>query len=108
MNFRGHTFKDTLAFTIIAPTGTVKLLSDNEIRLLNNPVNEYLRLFFNITGKFDIQIISLTGQIAGNFTVDASAGEVQTFDIANLNQGMYLLNISNDKQKRTIRFVKNN
>jgi rhamnogalacturonan endolyase len=108
MNFRGHTFKDTLAFTFIAPTGTVKLLSDNEIRLLNNPVNEYLRLFFNITGKFDIQIISLTGQIAGNFTVDASAGEVQTFDIANLNQGMYLLNISNDKQKRTIRFVKNN
>lgn len=105
MNFRGYVFSDTLTFRFLT-TGVEKLLSDNEIQLMKNPVEEMLQLKFNISGNFDLQVFNSTGQLCLKQPVNSSGTEIRSINVSDLNRGVYILNITNDKQRYTVRFVK--
>lgn len=105
MNFRGYVFSDTLTFRFLT-TSVEKLLSDNEIQLIKNPVEEMLQLKFNISGNFDLQVFNTTGQLCLQQQVNSSGTEIRSINVSDLNRGVYILNITNDKQRYTVRFVK--
>ncbi|MHB9055934.1 MAG: T9SS type A sorting domain-containing protein, partial [Paludibacteraceae bacterium] len=105
MNFRGHIFSDTLYFKFVT-AGVKKWLTNKEIQLMKNPVEEYLPLKLNISGSFDMQIFNALGQLCLRQAVITSGNETRNFNVANLNKGVYILNLTNSNQLYTVQFIK--
>ncbi|VBB48016.1 conserved hypothetical protein [uncultured Paludibacter sp.] len=105
MNYHGYEFRDTIYVKFIS-AGVDKIMKNNQIELLNNPVNDELRLKFNINGNFALQIYNVTGQLCMTQPLNASQGQIQNFNVSNLNQGVYILNITDNNQRYTVRFIK--
>lgn len=105
MNYRGHIFRDTLNFKFTT-TGVEKILTNNEIQLMKNPVMESLDLQFNISGGYYVHVINTAGQIIKQEFVSSFGNELKQIDVSHLNSGIYILNVTGEKQRFTTRFVK--
>ncbi|NCB84363.1 MAG: T9SS type A sorting domain-containing protein [Bacteroidia bacterium] len=105
MNFRGYLFTDTLTFRFMT-TGVDKLWAKNEIQLIENPVKQILQLKFNISGKFNLQVYNAAGQLCMQQPVSTLRSSIQQVNVADLHKGVFLVNISNETHRYTIRFIK--
>lgn len=105
LNFRGYEFRDTVYVKFIA-TGIEKILNDNQIQILNNPVADYLKIKFNIDGNFTLQIYNSVGQLCKQELFKISKNEICNIKVSNLEKGAYILNISDKKQRFSARFIK--
>ena len=106
LNFRGYIFNDTLNFKFLNGTGVNNILTEKDIRLMNNPVTESLDLQFMIPGHFRVQVYNAVGQVCMQQQVNVSGNEVQRLNASDLKSGVYVLNVTNESQRYTTRFVK--
>lgn len=105
MNYRGYEFNDTIYVKFIT-TGIEKLQNNNQIKLINNPVVDELKIKSEINGDFTLQIYNVVGQICLQKPIQIFENQICNINVQNLNKGVYLLNINNNKQKYSIRFIK--
>ena len=105
MNFRGYLFQDTLYFTFKNSTG-IENLAESRIRLLNNPVNEQLNIQFDESGTYQLRIFNLTGTLLSQENIKVADQQTQNYNVSNINNGMYILNIKGNNKNYTVRFIK--
>ncbi len=94
------------ANTII--TGIEEMPANEFIAVYPNPASEFITLNLAGTGNnYQLNIVSLTGQILLSQTLAAHTTPAEyTIDIAGLACGIYLVKVSNEKQIRLGKFVK--
>jgi len=87
-----------------------KMIPDNNIRIIGNPVRD--KLFFNYSStkvqQADIKIYSLTGKILFNQEISSFKGNnLITIPLSSgFAPGMYVIEINNDIASQTAKFVK--
>lgn len=78
----------------------------NSRHLYPNPTESTL-FIEGIAGKSTYRIVDVAGrEIVSRNTVTLTEGSAVTIDVAHLQQGIYFLQVSDDKGNETIRFVK--
>lgn len=105
MNFRGYEFRDTVYVKFIS-TGTDKVLTKNELCLVNNPVADVLKIKSTLNGQYILQMYNSLGQLCNQQPIKLTENEIQHINISDLQRGVYMLSILDKKQKYTIRFIK--
>ena len=105
MNYRGYEFKDTIYVKFIS-TGIKKLQNNNQIKLINNQIVDQLNIKSEINGDFTLQIYNAVGQMCLQKPIQISKNQIYNVNVQNLNKGVYLLNVKDNKQIYTVRFIK--
>jgi hypothetical protein len=87
-----------------------KMTTDNNIRIIGNPVMDKLFFNYNSTNvqQADIKIYSLTGKIIFNQKISSFKGNnLITIPLSSgFAPGMYVIEINNDIASQTAKFVK--
>lgn len=76
-----------------------------EVSIYPNPAGDELQLSLPYSPDLKLRIINMTGQVVQQLKV-SPGNEEQHFDISNLEAGSYLLQISDGKHARDLRFMK--
>jgi hypothetical protein len=77
------------------------------IQLYPNPAEEYFDLSVSeITNNIDVKIFDLTGALVENTNWETLEGQTKRIQIANLKDGIYLVQLKDKNKQKTIRFVK--
>jgi hypothetical protein len=75
--------------------------------LYPNPAEEYFDLSVSeITNNIDVKIFDLTGALVENTNWETLEGQTKRIQIANLKDGIYLVQLKDKNKQKTIRFVK--
>ena len=101
-------------FLVISPSTSVSTknstgienLAESRIRLLNNPVNEQLNIQFDESGTYQLRIFNLTGTLLSQENIKVADQQTQHYNVSNINNGMYILNIKGNNKNYTVRFIK--
>ncbi len=86
---------------------SLKLKGDKqwEVRLISNPVQDYVRLMVTgTTGKLQVSIRDITGKILYSKEMENINGQI-TLPVT-LQKGIYLLQSKSNNQRRVIKFIK--
>jgi hypothetical protein len=89
------------------PSGLNENTSILNVNLYPNPVNTII----NFTADKDLinaqlNIMDLSGRTVKQYTVNSSASVINTIDASELNTGVYLLQLNNNGEVNTFRFIK--
>ena len=87
-----------------------KMATDNDIRIIGNPVMDKLFFNYNSTNvqQTDIKIYSLAGKIVFNQKISSFKGNnlITIPLMSGFSPGMYVIEINNDTVSQTAKFVK--
>ncbi len=90
----------------------IEYSSDGEISVLPNPVKgKQIQLVYetNIAGKLKVDIYTATGQLVRQLNLQASAARnIYDINLADLSNGVYILNTTQQEKSQSLRFVKTN
>jgi hypothetical protein len=100
---------DNLAFSGTGPTAIASTESTiNNLTVYPNPAKDKVNVSYSIKegGNYTVQIVDLLGKVVSTQTVHAVQGNNRlTMDITTLAAGTYSLNLSNETQSTTQKFV---
>jgi hypothetical protein len=72
-----------------------------------NPVRSLLKIQINnLHGNTNVSLIDLTARKLGGQQINASGSDVLNFNTANLNKGLYIIQVINNGQSEYLKFVK--
>jgi len=77
-----------------------------QAKILYNLVQRDLEVKFDQTNNWNIELRSMTGAVAKQFSVSAEAGKTESFSVADLPSGIYIVNFSDGKISRSQRIIK--
>lgn len=100
-----ETWGEVIVIDNNTPTGINEIETLNNLKLYPNPVKDVLNIDFTITenNPVNIQIISYTGQVISNISVNPYAGSNSiSISTSDLTSGVYFVRINN----KTIKFIK--
>ncbi|NLA25321.1 MAG: T9SS type A sorting domain-containing protein [Bacteroidales bacterium] len=81
-----------------------EILSNNEISIYPNPASEYLNIELNQHLSDEVQIYDISGKLLISKAINSNQTQI---NIADLEQGMYILNVlKSDRKIASLRFVK--
>jgi rhamnogalacturonan endolyase len=107
MNFRGSIFVDTIYVKFTSEWSALDApAEDTVLHLMENPVKNALNVRFNKDDEYVCRILDLNGKLLTQQTVKIASGQIQTFDVAELNPGVYILQVREETQRYSIRFIK--
>ena len=91
--------------------GEVEKTTDSENNsnlalIFPNPTNDYTQISFESTGLFHVILMDLSGRIIKESSYLISEDQTQQIDISNLHSGIYLLQITSEKESQQYRLVK--
>lgn len=95
---------DTSNCIVINTVGLDVLSGDFGLNVYPNPAQSELAFTFKGEESLNYQILDLNGKLLMNGKIIAAQGKI---DISRLAVGTYLLEVSNNSQKKTIRLIKN-
>ncbi|MDR0682651.1 MAG: hypothetical protein LBG15_12535 [Dysgonamonadaceae bacterium] len=107
MNYHGHIFSDTVAVQFtniqlgILPTGKT-----TPVELVNSLVKNEISVQFEEKGIYNCFVYAMSGNIVVKSTLVVGGQSVQTFGIANLSAGNYIIVIENEKISYKAKFLK--
>jgi len=78
---------------------------DIDIQIIENPVYNSLRLLINNRDSYDYRILNLVGNTKAVGVIHKQDHKAQ-IDVSQLNEGIYLIQISNANTKKTLKFYK--
>jgi len=85
------------------------LFKNDNLHLLTNPVNDVLPFYYtgDNLNEADIKITNVTGKVVlYKIKTHLKANEVNEINISDLVSGIYYLSIGNEKDNKTIKFIK--
>ncbi len=113
VNLNGGTSGDNAACTKLEfqqrPVSARNLSQDVQLTIAPNPVGDALNLLVasRLSGSFEATIYGMSGrQLLQRQVVLTSGQQQQTFGVAQLKPGVYVLRLANGRQATAIRFVK--
>lgn len=106
MNFRGYVFTDTLRFSFTGNTAIDNLRLDDNIRLRNNPVLDFLDIAFDAAGSYTCLVYRMSGELQMQQQVTVQATKTESIDASLLPSGMYILHVKGENRAYDVRFVK--
>lgn len=114
VNWNGSTSGDNAAcnqFTLEegVVSFTSNRIADLQLLAAPNPAQNYIQLFTKLSKgeEFNIGIYTFNGQLVKQQVNFLAAGEQQTqLDLSQLNQGIYIIRIQNEKETASLKFVK--
>ncbi len=85
----------TSAITIKESVGIEDILKSKAFQIYPNPANDklFVEIAEEINGKYNLQIISISGQVVKNLTLYSNKQEL---DISSIAKGIYFVKISSD------------
>ena len=81
----------------------------NQVLVYPNPTSNTLKIILPETfveNNFTLQITDLKGVIISSKINIQNKQQLQTIDVSNLNQGMYVLRVISDNDVKTVKFIK--
>ena len=96
------------SITVIDPTlvGIEKNTSLEEVTVYPNPAVSNLSVDLRaISSKVEIRIMDISGRVIMERNNDAS-GNIEQFDISNLENGLYIISLNDGKSQKTQKFIK--
>ncbi|MFY8107975.1 MAG: alpha-amylase family glycosyl hydrolase [Bacteroidia bacterium] len=98
---------ETKLLKLSIASGLMDARNEMIIQLYPNPAEEYFDLSLSDkTDNIDIKIFDLTGSLVENQTWELLEGQTKRIQIANLKDGIYLVQLKDKNKQKTIRFVK--
>ena len=85
---------DWLKFGSDADLSSTGGVSVNSLKVYPNPATDQLNVVFDATSTSSVQLTDLTGKVVDVQTAKVGANTI-SFDVANVNAGVYFVNISN-------------
>ena len=85
---------DWLKFGTDADLQSTGNVSVNSLKVYPNPATDQLNVAFDATSASSVQLTDLTGKVVDVQTANVGANTI-SFDVANVNAGVYFVNISN-------------
>lgn len=80
--------------------------NSNMAVIFPNPANDYTQISFEFTGLFHVVLMDMSGRIIKESTYMIDEDQTQQIDISSLQSGIYLLQITSEKQSQQYRLVK--
>jgi rhamnogalacturonan endolyase len=107
MNYHGFVFSDTVTiqFTNI-PSGIRPVEKENPVKLLNTLVKNDFSIQFSEQGTYDCFVYALNGSLVAKSTLIVGGKSVQTFSVADLLAGQYIIAIENKTTSYRQKFLK--
>lgn len=84
---------------------TIVVQSETDVKLIQNPVTNYAKINID-SDNIDWSLIDLSGNIIKSGTSDVINSRVD-INIADINSGLYILNIVSEASQTTVRLLKN-
>jgi hypothetical protein len=98
---------ETKLLKLSIASGIMDARNEMIIQLYPNPAEEYFDLSVSeITNNIDVKIFDLTGALVENTNWETLEGQTKRIQIANLKDGIYLVQLKDKNKQKTIRFVK--
>lgn len=95
---QNNCFTDSLVFTVnIGPVNVISILPEN-IRIYPNPVQHLL--FVEAGNTFCYSVFSADGKLV------LAGKSLNAIDVSGLNSGLYYLQLTNDSQQATLKFLR--
>ena len=91
--------------TVLGTSG-ITPVNQLQAKILYNLVQRDLEVKFDQTNNWNIELRSMTGAVAKQFSVSAEAGKTESFSVADLPAGIYIVNFSDGKISRSQRIIK--
>ena len=97
--------KNTCSYTVTVnvSSGTDELISLNEIKIYPNPASDFVIVESEKLKIYQIEIFDITGKLVKNCTINEN---LQSFDISNLEQGIYFVNVKTNNVNRVFKLIK--
>ncbi|NLA25320.1 MAG: T9SS type A sorting domain-containing protein, partial [Bacteroidales bacterium] len=98
-------YSKKIGITIVdTDVSSPEILSNNEISIYPNPASEYLNIELNQYLSDEVQIYDISGKLLISKAINSNHTQI---NIADLEQGMYILNVlKSDRKISSLRFVK--
>jgi rhamnogalacturonan endolyase len=107
MNYHGHVFSDTIAIQFTKLNSIYSIEKTEPVKLLTTLVkNNELSVQFENKGIFDCFVYALNGNLVAKSTWVVGGKSVQTFSVADLPAGQYIINIENKSTSYREKFLK--
>lgn len=103
------TFHESMGMTgriTVLGTSGITPATQLQAKILYNLVQRDLEVKFDQTCNWNIELRSMTGAVAKQFSVSAEAGKTESFSVADLPSGIYIVNFSDGKISRSQRIIK--
>jgi len=101
---------DTATFTVkVGPNGIAAITDNDKTSLYPNPAERTINMSFEMQGAAKAAIIRIYdayGKEVMNTNVTISNGKVLPIDISSLNQGLYFIKVTTEKNTQVVKFVK--
>jgi len=101
---------DTATFTVkVGPNGVAALTDNDKTSLYPNPAERTINMSFEMQGAAKAAIIRIYdayGKEVMNTSATISNGKVLPIDISSLDQGLYFIKVTTEKNTQVIKFVK--
>ncbi|NLA25294.1 MAG: T9SS type A sorting domain-containing protein, partial [Bacteroidales bacterium] len=98
-------YSKKIGITIVdTDVSSPEILSNSEISIYPNPASEYLNIELNQYLTDEVQIYDISGKLLISKAINSNHTQI---NIADLEQGMYILNVlKSDRKIASLRFVK--
>lgn len=87
-------------------TSGINSVAESQAKILNNLVQNDLEMKFNSTKNWQIELLSLTGATVKQFSVVTDANRTESFSVADLPNGIYIVRFSDGQASRSQRIIK--
>jgi len=89
----------------VSPTAINRVTGDVNISIYPNPVADVLNVNFgHITNNATVRILNVNGQVLYNQVIDNQ--NVSTVNVADFNNGIYILQVIENSQIKSVKFIK--